>query len=209
MVPQTKFVISVANDDFKKSSDRQTKPMVVDVSCKKELCCRHSNTFFKPSSFGEPCHDFMATITIKYTKCKYTESLFKVTRTVCLPFVPFHLRCFKSTKSTYPTLVIVCRESNAEEKRHALSSRDLNITDMVIENMASVDIQPVQRVDHISKAHRHRMCPRVRMHPYPINVCGKAFTTGSKCELNQDSIRTNIAIRQKANINKGIEINSK
>ena len=199
----TKYAISVANDNCK--NDSPTTTMLVDVACRRELCCTHSNTFFTPSS-ATPCHPFMATVSIKYIRPHEEEIKFRATRTTCLPFPPFHIKCFLCTESAYPTIVIQSMTSNIT---HRLTSRDLNTVDSIIENMVSVDMQPIQRVDHLIKAHRHRMCARVRMHPYPINVCAKAFVKGGKCELNQECARTNVAIEQKANLNKGIEVNSK
>lgn len=81
--------------------------------------------------------------------------------------------------------------------------------EVVVANMYSVCVRPVDVLDHITKQQRHRKCARELVRPYAVNICAKALPKGDKCELTPGCIKTRIALEQKANINQGIEINSK
>ena len=105
-------------------------------------------------------------------------------------------------------IVQKCRPNDPVEEI-SLSCRDLHVVDIVIANMSSVCIRPVDVLDHITKPQRHRKCARVLVHPYAVNICAKAFPVGEKCRLTPECIRTNVVVEQKANINQGTEINSR
>lgn len=208
------------DDDDDDENGSSPSHQCVNIAARPKLCCLHSNTFFRPLEGGK-CEKYMATLHISYTQVDQmdgwngSEGIYgKIVRTICLPFPPFDLECFVSCgendddhdneEDDDDTFYLIVIEHPKSGKSYRVSSYDLHVVDIVIRNMKSVFIRPVDYKEHMIKSHRERKGPRVLSFPRTVNICAKAFPLGERCILNEECARTNVAVEQSVNINQGI-----